>query len=116
MAHGEGVDIQALLLHQTAGYGQPRQQEQGRLVCHIGAYIILGGIVPAAVEKLEGASPVVVPATRNILLTKVGIVEKVAVLALMGVEARSGSHLKAAEGGQLVLVLAVYLHSLVGKI
>ena len=108
------TEVEALFLDVLAQIGDPGGEDHGRLVADVATDIVVGTVVLASAEELEIATPVVVPALGQVLVTEVLEVDEV--ILGIGIEASASTEVEGAESRHLLLPLGIELPALVVEV
>lgn len=87
MADSQGTGMNALALNDVTEPREAGEEEERRFVCGVETKVVVGCVVPVAVEQLELACIFVAPTAWDMVLAEVVVVEKVAGGATRRVEA-----------------------------
>ena len=77
MVHGQQVEVEAFVLHRVGVFNQMPEQEEGCLVCDVPSDVVVGGIVPLAVQGLEHTADFIAPSFRQVAFAEVDEVHEV---------------------------------------
>ena len=80
MVHGQQVEVEAFVLHMVGVFNQMPEQEEGCLVCDVPSDVVVGGIVPLAVQGLEHAANLIVPPLGKVIAVEIFKIHEISVL------------------------------------
>ena len=91
MSDNQRADIQPFLLHESSYQRNPCHCQHRRFVCKISADVIITGIIPLRTEQFELSTPIIIPASRNVIVMEICLIYKIPMIAFPRIEAATYS-------------------------